>query len=92
MSSRQFFVCFLIVYLNVGTSDGTQSHLNDLRGGHCNDTENGIFMKIEVYVCKKSNLTHKGNVQLLQCNNINRSVEVHTLYTDCVRTCQVNYM
>ena len=68
MSSQQLFYMFPHCLSVVGTSDGTQAHLNDLSGGHCNDTKNGIFMKIEVYVCKKSNLTHTGNVQLLQCN------------------------
>ena len=68
MSSQQLFCMFLYCLSIVGTSDGTQTHLNDLSGGHCNDTKNGIFMKIEVYVCKKSNLTHTGNVQLLQYN------------------------
>ena len=43
-----------------GTSDGTESHINDTRGGHCNDTKRGIFMKIEVYVCKKNNLNDTG--------------------------------
>ena len=68
MSPQHLFVCFLIVYLNVGTSDGTRAHISDSKGGHCNDTENGIFLKIEVYVCKKNNLTSTGIVQLLQCN------------------------
>jgi len=43
-----------------GTSDGTESHINDTSGGHCNDTKKGIFMKIEVYVCKKNNLNDTG--------------------------------
>lgn len=43
-----------------GTSDGTESHINDTSGGHCNDTKRGIFMKIEVYVCKKNNLNDTG--------------------------------
>ena len=73
----------------VGTSDGTQTHLNDPVGGHCNDTKNGIFMKIEVYVCKKSNLTYTGNVQLhsvikrsaeVQCTH---TVHVHAMLTTC---------
>ena len=68
MSSQQLFCMFPHCLSIVGTSDGTQAHLNDLSGGHCNDTKNGIFMKIEVYVCKKSNLTYTGNDQLLQCN------------------------
>ena len=68
MSSQQLFCMFSYCLSIVGTSDGTQTHLNDPSGGHCNDTKTGIFMKIEVYVCKKSNLTHTGNVQLLQCN------------------------
>ena len=68
MSSQQLFCMFPYCLSIVGTSDGTQTHLNDLSGGHCNDTKNGIFMKIEVYVCKKSNLTYTGNVQWLQCN------------------------
>ena len=68
MSSQQLFCMFPYCLSIVGTSDGTQTHLNDPTGGHCNDTKNGIFMKIEVYVCKKSNLTYTGNVQLLHCN------------------------
>lgn len=44
-------------YYLIATSDGTQSHLNDGSGGHCNDTENNVNMKIEVYVCKKGNQT-----------------------------------
>ncbi|XP_044174994.1 ephrin-B3-like isoform X2 [Acropora millepora] len=44
-------------YYLIATSDGTQSHLNDRSGGHCNDTENNVNMKIEVYVCKKGNQT-----------------------------------
>lgn len=44
-----------------GTSDGTESHINDTSGGHCADTTNNIYMKIEVYVCKKSNSTYQGN-------------------------------
>ena len=43
-----------------GTSDGTESHINDTSGGHCSDTKRGIFMKIEVYVCKKNNLNVTG--------------------------------
>ena len=66
MSSQQLFCMFPYCLSIVGTSDGTQTHLNDPTGGHCNDTKKGIFMKIEVYVCKKSN--YKGNVQLLHCN------------------------
>ena len=68
MSSQQLFYMFPHCLSVVGTSDGTQAHLNDLSRGHCNDTKSGIFMKIEVYVCKKSNLTHTGNVQVLHCN------------------------
>ena len=68
MSSQQLFCMFPHCLSIVGTSDGTQTHFNDPTGGHCNDTKNGIFMKIEVYVCKKSNLTYAGNVQLLQSN------------------------
>ena len=68
MSSQQLFCMFPYCLSVVGTSDGTQTHLNDPTGGHCNDTRKGIFMKIEVYVCKKSNLTYTGNVQFLQCN------------------------
>ncbi|KAM7440788.1 Ephrin-B2a [Porites harrisoni] len=62
-------------YYFIGTSDGTQAHLNDLSGGHCNDTKNGIFMKIEVYVCKKSNLTYtdedcpEEDVGVLKCRD-----------------------
>lgn len=48
--------------LLTATSDGTQSHLNDGSGGHCNDTENNVNMKIEVYVCKKGNQTATGRV------------------------------
>lgn len=44
-------------YYLIATSDGTQSRLNDGSGGHCNDTENNVNMKIEVYVCKKGNQT-----------------------------------
>ena len=36
------------------TSDGTQSSVNDLSGGHCNDTSKNVHMKIEVYVCNKT--------------------------------------
>ena len=36
------------------TSDGTQSSVNDLFGGHCNDTSNNVDMRIEVYVCNKT--------------------------------------
>ena len=36
------------------TSDGTQSSVNNLSGGHCNDTSKNIHMKIEVYVCNKT--------------------------------------
>ena len=48
--------------LLTATSDGTQSHLNDASGGHCNDTENNVYMKIEVYVCEKGNQTATGRV------------------------------
>ena len=67
MSSQQLFCTFPHCLSIVGTSDGTQTNLNDPTGGHCNDTKFGVFMKIEVYVCKKSNPTYTGNVQLLQC-------------------------
>ena len=36
------------------TSHGTQSSVNDLSGGHCNDTSKNVHMKIEVYVCNKT--------------------------------------
>ena len=36
------------------TSDGTQSSVNDVSGGHCNDTSKNVHMKIEVYVCNKT--------------------------------------
>ena len=36
------------------TSHGTQSSVNYLSGGHCNDTSKNIQMKIEVYVCNKT--------------------------------------
>ncbi|KAM7425027.1 Ephrin-B2a [Porites harrisoni] len=62
-------------YYFIGTSDGTQTHLTDPSGGHCNDTKKGIFMKIEVYVCKKSNLTYtdeecpEEDVGVLKCRD-----------------------
>ena len=40
-----------IIYLSTATSDGKESHLNSTSGGHCNDSVNKIYMKIEVYVC-----------------------------------------
>ena len=46
---------FLLLFLCVpATSDGTQSSVNGLHGGHCNDTYRNVQMKIEVYVCKKT--------------------------------------
>lgn len=43
------------------TSGGSASHINDTRGGHCSDASKKIYMKLEVYVCKRSNQTHQGN-------------------------------
>ena len=31
-----------------------QASVNDLSGGHCNDTSKNVHMKIEVYVCNKT--------------------------------------
>ena len=36
------------------TSDGTQSSVDDLSGGHCNDTSKNVHMRIEVYICNKT--------------------------------------
>lgn len=74
-------------YYFIGTSDGTESHINDKSGGHCADTTNNIYMKIEVYVCKKSNSTYQDpecltGVGKLKCpsipNKASSSIVTHT--------------
>ncbi|KAL9979779.1 hypothetical protein ACROYT_G017493 [Oculina patagonica] len=41
-------------YYFIATSNGLISHINDTSGGHCNDTANNVYMKIEVYVCNST--------------------------------------
>ena len=50
-----FYFAFL-----TATSDGTESHINNTHGGHCADDINKVYMKLEVYVCKRSNQTYQG--------------------------------
>ncbi|XP_067052185.1 ephrin-B3-like [Acropora muricata] len=56
-------------YYVMATSDGTQSSVNDLSGGHCNDTSNNVDMRIEVYVCNKTGdrICDSTNVGVLTC-------------------------
>lgn len=42
-------------YYFIATSDGTQSGINNTSGGRCRNNN----MKIEVYVCKRSNVTYQ---------------------------------
>ncbi|XP_015780707.1 PREDICTED: uncharacterized protein LOC107358622 isoform X4 [Acropora digitifera] len=53
----------------IATSHGTQSSVNDLSGGHCNDTSKNVHMKIEVYVCNKTGdrICNSRNVGILTC-------------------------
>ncbi|XP_044164746.1 uncharacterized protein LOC114965606 isoform X1 [Acropora millepora] len=56
-------------YYLIATSHGTQSSVNDLSGGHCNDTSKNVHMKIEVYVCNKTGdrICNSRNVGILTC-------------------------
>ncbi|XP_067028752.1 uncharacterized protein [Acropora muricata] len=56
-------------YYLIATSHGTQSSVNDLSGGHCNDTSKNVHMKIEIYVCNKTGdrICNSGNVGILTC-------------------------
>ena len=49
--------------LSTATSDGTESNLNRTSGGHCEDSVNKIYMKIEVYVCNPRGPANQGNGQ-----------------------------
>jgi len=74
-------------YYFIATSDGTESHLNRTRGGHCNDTTNKIHMKLAVYVCKKSNQTYKdpeceSDVGVLDCPKPMKPTLTTTTTTD----------
>ncbi|XP_029181703.2 uncharacterized protein [Acropora muricata] len=55
-------------YYLMATSDGTQSSVKGVHGGHCNDTYRNVQMKIEVYVCKKTDRTcNSKNIGILTC-------------------------
>ena len=54
MSYKGILKLLLLFLCLLATSDGTQSSVNDLSGGHCNDTSKNVHMKIEVYVCNKT--------------------------------------
>ena len=60
------FYLFFIFHFFTATSDGTESNLNSTHGGHCNDTVNKIYMKLEVYVCH-SNMTSTGQEISFKC-------------------------
>ena len=49
-----YYIYFSFSIFSTATSDGTESNLNSTRGGHCNDTVNNIYMKLEVYVCQST--------------------------------------
>ncbi|XP_067026868.1 uncharacterized protein [Acropora muricata] len=66
--NEQTFVGGRTYYL-IATSHGTQSSVNYLSGGHCNDTSKNVHMKIEVYVCNKTGdrICNSRNVGILTC-------------------------
>ena len=49
-----YYIYFSFFIFLTATSDGTESNLNSTRGGHCDDTVNNIYMKLEVYVCQST--------------------------------------